>query len=252
MEKSSSLKIYPDETLDYLRKWDLKVIQGKRGYRFSIDSLLLAEFARLPERGVVCDLGAGCGVITMIVARKKPRLSVVGIDVQEVMIERAKRSAEINALSNRVCFVKANYKDVKDLFGAESFDYVITNPPYWKPGKGRMVKEREKAVARYELEADLNDLIKAIFYLLKYRRRCSIIYAAERTTDLISSLRHFSLEPKRIRFVHPYVDKKAQFVLVEAIKGGKEGTLDVEPPLVIYKEKNVYTKEVASMIGVKV
>ena len=252
MEKSLSLKICPDETLDYLRKWDLKVIQGKRGYRFSIDSLLLAEFARLPERGVVCDLGTGCGVIAMIVAKKKGELSVVGIDVQEVMIDRAKRGADINDLSNRVCFIKANYKNIKDLFSAESFDYVITNPPYWQPERGRMVKEKEKAVARYEIEADLNHLIKAIFYLLKYRKRCSIIYAAERTTDLISSLRHFSLEPKRLRFVHPYVDEKAQFVLVEAIKGGKEGILDVEPPLVIYKEKNVYTEEVASMIGVKI
>ncbi len=250
MERDLSPNISPDETVDTLRKWDLKIIQSKQGYRFSIDSLLLAEFAFLPERGRVVDLGTGSGVIALIIARKKPDIEVIGIDIQEEMIKRAMLNAEMNALSERISFIKLNYKDVKRHFEPESFDYVISNPPYWEPGRGRMVKEKEKAFARYELEATLEDLVEATFFLLKFRGRCGIIFCAERSVDLLCSLRYRGLEPKRVCYVHPYADKKAQFIMVEAVKGAKKGALDVESPLIIYEQGGRYTDKVAKMIGV--
>lgn len=250
MEKSLFPGISQDDTLDDLRKWGLKLVQPRCGYRFSVDSLLLAEFAHLPERGRVADLGTGSGVIALIVAKKMPAVEVVGIDLQGEMVERAKLSARINGLSHRVSFVRLNYRDVKDAFEPESFDYVIANPPYWEPDRGRMVKDRGKALARYELEATLEDLVEAAFYLLRFRGKFGLIFCAERSVDVLSSLRARGLEPKRLRFVHPYSRRKAQFVMVEAVKGAKRGALEVEPPLIIYEKDGRYTDEVAEMIGV--
>lgn len=249
MEKDLLKNILPDETADYLRKWDIWVIQGKKGYRFAVDSLIAASLADIPSRGKVADLGAGCGVISFIVARKSPNVEVYALELQPQLADRAERSARLNNLSDKVHVVLGSFKDVKRLFPAEAFSYVISNPPFWPLGRGRISPDRERAVAMSEVEGSVGDVIEAAYYLLPTKGTLGIIFCAERAPELFYLLRKGRFEPKRVVFVHPRLDEDAQFVFVESKKNARPGQCRVEPPLIIYSDGD-YTEEMRRLIGV--
>ncbi len=241
----------PKETIDYLRKWDIRVVQSLDGYRFSVDSLILASLARLPARGRVMDLGSGNGVVSFIVAKREPELEVVGLEIQRQMVERAVRGARLNGLEGRVKFVEGSFRDVQRLFPPESFSYVISNPPFWRPGTGRRPPSHEVAVARQEIEGTLADVVGAARYLLPTKGRFGVIMCAERLTELVCLSAEAGLEPKRVVFVHPRASEPAQFVFMEAVKNARPGGLEVEPPLVIYDEEGRYTERMVELTGVR-
>ena len=251
MEKDLSLNTSSSETIDVLRKWNLKIIQSKEGYRFSVDSLILPELAQLPFSGRILDMGSGTGVISLIVARKRERCFVVGVEIQKELTRKAIRSAKLNGLTERTAFIITTFKNARRCFLPESFDYIISNPPYWKVDVGRVPENKEKLIARYEVIDPLEELLKSCFYLLKFRGRMGMIFCAERSTELISKLEAEKLIPKRIKFIHPYITSKAQFVFIEAVKGAKKGICDVEAPLVIYENDGKYTETMCNMIGVR-
>ena len=250
-EEGDSLGKGSPETVDYLRKWDLRVIQAEEGFRFAVDSLILAALADLPSRGRVMDLGSGNGVVSFIVARRRPQVEVVGLEIQPQMVERAKRGAVLNSLADRVSFVEGSYADVRRLFRPESFSYVISNPPYRERDAGRVPPNREEAIAKCEIEADLSHLVAAASYLLPTKGRFGVVFCAERVADLFWELKRASLEPKRAVFVHPRINEEAQFVFVEAVKNAKKGQLAVEAPLIIYDEHGRYTERMRELIGVR-
>jgi len=249
MGKSLLIDLGPEETVDTLRKWDLKVIQGARGYRFSIDSILLANLVHPPPRGKVLDLGAGCGILGLILARTYRDITVTGVEIQPQLVSRARRNVVLNDLEDRIEILEGSYSNIEGLLPGSSFHYVITNPPHRKLGTGRINPSEEKAISRHEIYGGLEDVVKAAHYVLMPKGKLGIIFTATRAVDLIHLCRSYRIEPKRIRFIHPFVDHAAQSVFVEGLKEGKEGEVHIEPPLIIYSAPGVYSPQVAQMLG---
>jgi tRNA1Val (adenine37-N6)-methyltransferase len=234
------------ETLDDILGGRLRIYQKKKGYRFSIDALLLAHFVRLKKGDHIVDLGTGSGVIAIIMAKLWEFCKVIGVDIQEEMVEMAKRSVEINTLINTVEIRRGDLRKIELLFNSQSFDVVIFNPPYRKLKSGRINQNNQKSVARHEIEGTVHDFLKASEYILKKYGRTFIIYPAARIVELLSAMRIAGIEPKRMQIVHSQGVSRGEFILVEGIKGGREA-LEVLPPLFIYTEGGEYSEEMTGI-----
>lgn len=238
----------PDETLDALFAGELKLYQARNGYRFSLDSVLLANFVTLRGRERVADLGTGNGIIPLILAHLYPSASFVGVEIQASMAERAARNIRLNHLQDRIAVLSMPVCAVVECCTAGSFEAVVCNPPYRRAGSGRRSHSAEKQIARHEIEGTLDDFVRAGAFMLPAKGRLSCIHLAERAADLLTGMRSAGLEPKRIRAVHPFVNAGASTVLVEGVKGARTG-LKVLPPLVIYDQAVAYTAEVVAMLA---
>jgi tRNA1Val (adenine37-N6)-methyltransferase len=236
-----------DETLDDLRLGGLRIIQKKKGYRFSLDPVLLCAFARFQGHELVCDLGCGSGVIPLILARTARSLRIIGVEIQAELADRARRSVRLNDLQDRVEVLHRDLRSVREVLAAESCQVVMANPPYRRPASGRLAPEDERARARHELSGGLEDFLSCAAYLLGTGGRFYMVHLAERLTDVLAGMRQAGLEPKRLRCVHARSGEPARMVLVEGRRGGAAG-MAVETPLVIYDESG-YSAEVRSFYG---
>jgi len=232
---------HEDETIDELLNGRLKVIQKKKGYRFSLDALLLAHFIRLHRYDSILDMGTGSGVIALVTAMRWPDVRIAGVDIQEDMVAMATRSAVLNSLENRVTLRTGDVRSIRRNFDAESFDAVVFNPPYRKLNSGRINPMGEKALARHEIQGTIRDFLEAASYVLRPGGRIFVIYPARRMVALIAGMREASLEPKRYRCIHSRCDTEGIFVLAEGCKGGGE-ELEVLAPLFIYTDEENYTE----------
>lgn len=221
-------------TLDGIR--DIRLYQPKSGYRFSVDSLLLFDFVSLKRVRTICDLGAGSGVVGLLLAKKYPSAKVTMVELQDSLYGMAKRNIELNGLEGRVQALRADIRELKDSGG---FDLAVSNPPFRREASGRLSVESQRAIARHEVMLKLPELIKAAVRI-RARRLC-LVYLPERTAELTSGLKASGFEPKRMRFVHSSVHSSAKMVLVEAARGARPG-LEVEPPVFVYDESGRYTK----------
>ena len=235
-----------DETVDEILGGRLRIFQKKKGYRFSLDAFLLAHFIRLKKGDHIIDLGTGSGVIAIIMGRRKECGKVVGIDVQEELVDMAKRSVEVNTLCNKVEIRQGDLRQIEQLFTSQSFDIVIFNPPYRKLKSGRINPNNQKSIARHEITGTLSDFLHASAFVLKKSGRTYMIYPATKMVELLSSMKAAGIEPKRMQIVHSYSISRGEFVLVEGIKGGKE-ELEVLPPLFVYAESGDYTEAMTSI-----
>lgn len=243
------MTIRSDETLDDLTFNDLKILQAKTGYRFSIDPVLLSAFIPSLKNARVVDLGTGNGIIPLLLSARKEAQSITGVEIQPVMVERAQRSVELNGLEETIRIVQGDIRELPEELLAGGYDVVTVNPPYRAPDSGRVAPGSERAMARHELSGDLADFLNAAASLLKSGGRFYIVYLADRVAELLSGMRSCRLEPKRLRTVHPHEGEAARMVLVEGRKGGRQGMV-VEAPLTIYKgEGRDYTEEVLAMYG---
>ncbi|RJR14949.1 MAG: tRNA1(Val) (adenine(37)-N6)-methyltransferase [Nitrospiraceae bacterium] len=241
-----SMKQLPEETLDSIR--DIKIIQAKDGYRFSIDAVLLENYisAKRLHKGV--ELGAGSGIISILLASRLKGPKIIAVEVQGPLAERARRNVSLNNLDDRIEIVANDMRALKKMFPANTFDFVFSNPPFRKPKTGRLSIYEERAVARHEIEITLPDLIKTASYLLKHSGRFYLIYHPFRLAELVELLRKARLEPKRMRFVHSKEGDEAKMVLIEAVKGS--GTwLKIDPPLYLYEKGNEYTLEMKAILN---
>ncbi len=230
----------PNSELHELFNGRLKLYQPARGYRFSIDALVLAAFARERLSGVVADLGTGCGILPVLLARRDEITQILGIEIQEELADLARRNSELNGCQKKISIACGDVRSPGALSAPESFDAVVTNPPFYPVGSGRINTAAQKAAARHELNGTLEDFMGASSYLLKQGGRCTLVYSAARLVDLLAAMRGKKLEPKALRFVHANADEPANMVLAEAIKGaGAE--IKIEPPLVLYAATGVYS-----------
>jgi tRNA1Val (adenine37-N6)-methyltransferase len=230
------------ETADKLMGGSVLVLQKEKGYRFSIDAILLAHFVDLAGHDSACDLGTGSAVIPIILSKRHYRVKIAGVEIQNELADMAMRNVRLNDLEHSVRIHKGSIKKISDLFDQESFSCVFFNPPYRKMNSGRINPDREKAVARHEIEGTIADFLFAARYLLSEGGSVHVIYPATRAVELIFGMRKMTLEPKRIRMVHSSNGSRAQFILVEGIKGGGEELL-IMPPLYIYNDDGTYSEE---------
>ncbi len=210
--------ISSDETLDFFPENKLRIIQKRRGYRFSVDAVLLSQFVRIRKNEKAIDLGTGCGVLPLVLSQTTLARSFVGVEIQEELAELARRNVALNGLLPRISILHEDLRNLKSLFPPGRFDVVFSNPPYRKSFSGRVNPSREKATARHEIHTTLQELIEIASYLLPSKGRCYLIYPASRTVDLLTVLRDKNLEPKRLQLVYPGVEKGARFVLSESVK----------------------------------
>jgi len=236
-----------DETLDDLRPAGLRIIQKINGYRFSLDPILLCDFARVEADDAVTDLGTGSGVIPLLLSVGTSAKRIVGVEIQPELADRARRSVLLNGLGERVEILEGDLRVLSKGLDRQSFDVVLSNPPYRRIGTGRRAPSAEKAAARHELSGGLEDFLRAAAFLLRHGGRFYIVYLVERLAELLAMMRGQRLEPKRLRCVHSREGEGARMVLVEGRKGGGEG-LSVEPPLFIYDGER-YTEEVLAIYG---
>lgn len=230
-----------EETVDEILEGALKIRQSRQGYRFNLDSLILASFVCLKPRCVNMDLGCGNGVIALVLARRYPSTHWTGLEIQEGLAALSCRNVEQNGLQKRVKIICGDAREFRNQFAEKSFDNVVFNPPYRKLSSGRMNPLPEKAVARHEIKGSLRDFLAASKYLLKPSGRVFTIYPARRLVELVALFRQNKIEPKRMRLVFSDASSDAAFVLVEGRKGSRE-ELKIEPPLFIYDRPKQYTK----------
>jgi tRNA1Val (adenine37-N6)-methyltransferase len=223
----------PDETLDTFFNGKLQIIQKKKGYRFSMDAVLLSQFIKIRKNERVMDLGTGCGILPLLLSHTTKAHSFVGVEIQKGLAECAEKNVVLNHLEDRISILMQDFRELKETFPPGSFDVVLSNPPYRKYRTGRINPSIEKAIARHEIKGTLEDLISIASYLLPHKGRCYMIFPALRTVDLLMALRDGQLEPKRLQFVHPRIGEEAKFILTESIKtSGVE--LKLMEPLILH------------------
>jgi tRNA1Val (adenine37-N6)-methyltransferase len=239
-----------NETFDTLFGGKIRIVQEKGGYRFSIDSILLAGFVGLRRGDKVIDLGTGVGIIPLILAHKGAGAEqFVGVEIQQKLVELAERNVFINGFEALITIYQRDIRGLSDVFLPSSFDVVVTNPPYYRISSGRINPNSQKAVARHEITCTIDDVLQISCYLLKEGGRIFIIFPAQRAVTLLARLRSVSLEPKRIRWIYSREGEEARFILTEAHKGGGEG-VEVLPPLFIYSAQGNYTPEMETLYSI--
>ncbi len=234
------------ETIDDLLWGQLKILQKKRGYRFSIDSLLLTHFVQLKGDDSVIDLGTGSGVILLVLSHRFHCGKMVGVEIQDELADMARRSVKMNNLESRIEIVSGDIGEVESLFVPQSFSAVVFNPPYRRLNSGRINPDPEKAVARHEIKGTIRDFLLSAKYLVKEAGSVYLIYPAVRMVELLFRMRTCGIEPKRLRMVYSSCFSEGEFLLVEGKKGGGE-ELKVLPPLFIYQENDGYTEEMETI-----
>ena len=237
-----------DETCDAILDGSITLIQPKHGYRFSVEAILLGRFAQASKRDRVLDLGAGCGVVSILMASLYRPREVVAIEIQPALAEMAARNAAINELASvRAICADLRQKKIASVEPA-SFDLIVANPPYRAVAAGRENPEHGRRVARGESTATLADFIAAARRYARRGGRIAFVFAARRSAELISTMRSNQLEPKRIRFVHPRIAMPASVLLIEARAGGGI-EVAIEPPLILYERPGVYTAEARQLLS---
>ncbi len=243
-----SQPVSEEVTLDSIR--DIRLYQPRIGYRFSVDSLLLFNFIKLHRIGSIADIGAGSGIIGLLLAKRYEKTRVVLFEIQHKLSKLALKNIEINALQDRVTVYNVDVKEIPSLYPSfySSFDVVVSNPPFRKIRSGRINPYEEKALARHEIAIDLSGLLKIADFLLRPRGRLFLIYLPSRLLEIIDGLRKKGIEAKRLQFVHSSIQSEAKMVLIEGVKAGRAG-LRVEKPFFIYSETGGYTEEMRSIYG---
>jgi tRNA1Val (adenine37-N6)-methyltransferase len=218
--------INADERIDEFE--GLKVIQKIAGPHFSMDAMILAKFVSIKKGDNVADLGTGTGIISLLLALKTEVERITAIEIQSEMADIARRNVLLNNLEGKIEVIEGDLRLVKQ-FPAGQFDVVVSNPPYRLVGAGRLNPNDLKAIARHEIKCTLDDVLKSAFYLLKEHGKLAVVYRPDRLVDLISGCRHHNLEPKRIQFVYPALDREANLLLLEAVKNSNRSSKVLEP-----------------------
>lgn len=218
------------------------IYQPADGFRFGVDAVLLSEFSRIKPGESVLDMGTGTGVIPILLAAKTKGRHFTGLEIQEFSAAVAKESVLLNKLEERIDIVNGDIKEASKLFGNESFNVIVSNPPYMIADHGLRNDADEKYIARHEALCTFDDIAREASRVLISKGRFYLIHRPFRLAELFMTLKKYKLEPKRMRLVHSYVDKEPQMVLIEASKGGNSG-IKIEKPLIIYEKGGEYTEE---------
>ncbi len=238
------VELKKNERIDDLEFKGLKIIQNEKGFCFGMDSVLLSDFAKnMKNNSTVLDLGTGTGIIPILLCGKTNLKKVVGIEIQQDVANMAKRSSQLNNLQDRFEVVNTNIIDLKNMYEKQSFDVIVTNPPYKKENTGITNENEAKLISRHEITANLEDFISISKDLLKDKGEFYMVHRPERLVDILSLMRKYKIEPKILKFVSPNKNKEPNLILIKGIKNANS-FLKVEKNLYVYNEDGKYTNEI--------
>lgn len=236
-------ELKPGERLDDLQINGYHIIQHPEKFCFGMDAVLLSSFAGCQPDSKVVDFGTGTGVIPILLTAKTKASHIDALEIQQESADMAQRSVQLNGLTDKIKIIQGDIKEASDLLGKASYDYVITNPPYMNNDHGLKNPELPKAIARHEILCSLEDVIREGACVLKPGGHFIMVHRPFRLIEIITCLTRYKLEPKRMRFVHPFADKEPNMVLIDAVRGGNS-MVKIESPLVIYATQGQYTQEI--------
>lgn len=237
-----NISLLPGEQIDRLGYHGLRIIQNPEKFKFTIDAFLLTGFVNPASKDRVIDLGAGGGVLSLLIAGAKQVGSVRGLEIQPELAEMARRSVALNGLEDRVQIINGDLRDLPAELKPNSFDYVISNPPFYPAGKGVVSENQALAMAKFEIGCKLEEVIIAAKRLVKGNGKFSLIYPSERLTELLLVLDQNSLIPKRICFIHPKPEAKSNLVLIES-RPGAGRAVEILPPVIVTNQNGEYSEQ---------
>ncbi len=243
-----TIKLKDNERIDDLQRNGYQIIQNRDGFCFGMDAVLLSGFAKVKPEEKAIDLGTGTGIIPILLEAKNQGMHYTGLEIQEEVADMAARSVVLNHLEDKITIVRGDIKEASRLFGAASFDVVTSNPPYMNDAHGLKNPDLPKAISRHEVLCTLEDVAREAARLLRPGGRFYLVHRPHRLIEIITALKNAGMEPKRMKMVHPFVDKEANMVLIEAVRGGRS-MIKVEAPVIVYKEPGVYTDEIYTIYG---
>lgn len=235
------------ERLDDLMRSGRYIIQNTQEFCFSLDAVLLAHFLSWKSRQKVLELGTGTGVIPLLIADEVARVDAV--ELSAVMADIAARNVWMNELEEKVFIRQGDYRKIRALYAAESFDVVVANPPYRPVAHGQVNKMSGVARARHEFTATLDDVVSAARYALRFGGRFAMVHLPERLGEILVSLHEHQMEPKRLQMVQPKDGRAPNMMLMEAVAGASVGGLKVLPPLIVHEADGSYTPEILQIYG---
>jgi len=231
---------------------NIKILQDPDYLQFSLDSILVADFIRITQKTkTILDVGTGVGPVPLFLSTKTT-VPITGIDIQDRLIELALKNAQLNQLDSQLTFKTLDFNDIKHHYKAQSFDAVISNPPFFKVSKESPLNQNEpKSMMRHELTLTLEDLIKNTAYVLKNLGTFTFIHRVDRLSEIMSLLNQYEMPIKRLRFIHPKTNLEATSVLIEARNKGQEA-LSILPPLYVHEDSGEYSKDVKKIFKFEV
>jgi len=245
------IELKENERIDDLEFKNLKIIQNKDGFCFGIDSVLLADFAKNIKKGAnVLDLGTGTGIISILLCGKTDLSNIIGVEIQEEVAKMASRSSQLNNLENKFKVINENILNLKNIYENQSFDAIVTNPPYKKKNTGIINENEKKIISRHEITATLEDFIRVSGDLLKDKGEFYMVHKPDRLVDIFSLMRKFKIEPKVLKMVYSNINKEPKLILIKGIKNAKP-FLKIEKNLYIYDNDGNYTDEVLKIYNKK-
>ncbi|MGL6200192.1 MAG: tRNA1(Val) (adenine(37)-N6)-methyltransferase [Lachnospiraceae bacterium] len=236
------------ERLDDLQLNGYEIIQNPEKFCFGMDAVLLSGFVKVKTGERVLDLGTGTGILPLLLAAKTNGRHFTGLEIQEESADMARRSVEHNGLSDKIEIITGDIREAANLFGSASFEVVTVNPPYMADTRGLKNPDSAKAIARHEVLCTLDDVLRESAKILEPKGRFYMVHRPWRLVEIITAMAAYRIEPKRMRFVHPYLEKEPNMVLIEGIRDGNS-QLNVEPPLIVFDENGNYTSELAKGNG---
>lgn len=245
-----TIELKPHERLDRLERENIDIIQSSEVFSFSIDAVLLSDFATIPQqrKATIVDLCTGNGVVSFLLS-VKTKNKIIGVELQDALCDMANRTIQLNQLEEKVEILQADVREITTVLKKDSIDYITCNPPYFKLQEQALVNQKEAfTIARHEIHLPLEELLQNISGLLKMKGKAFIVHRPDRLTDILTTARQYRLEPKRIQFIHPKEGKESNIVLIELIKDGQPGGVRILPPITVFDENNEYTDKLKEVL----
>ena len=243
------VELKANERLDDLMYQGRHIIQNTQEFCFSLDAVLLAHFMSYKSRQKVLDLGTGTGVMPLLIADAVARVDA--IEISPVMAELAARNVAMNELEDKIFVRQGDYRSIKELYQAESFDVVLANPPYRPVAHGQVNKMSGVARARHEFTATLKDVVAAARYALRFGGHFAMVHLPERLGEIMVALHEKQMEAKRLQMVQPKGGKAPNMMLIDAVVGAAAGGLKVLPPLIVHDNVGNYTETIRKIYGME-
>lgn len=243
---NKGMLLRPGERLDDLQIKGYEIIQSPGRFCFGMDAVLLSSFVKVKKEERVLDLGTGTGILPILLEAKNDGEFYTGLELQEESADMARRSVRYNGLENKIEIITGDIKEAASIFGAASFEVITVNPPYMIGEHGMKNENEALYIARHEVMCTLEDILRESAKILNWKGRFYMVHRPFRLPEIFTKMSAYGIEPKRMRLVHPYMDKEPNMVLIEGLRGGKP-RLTVEAPLVVYHKDGTYTRELLNI-----